>query len=259
MKALVRWQHPTEGLLARRTFCRWPKTAAAWRPSTGKFLLPPARPLPPQTDFTGYLGLNVAPRHFRNPHFCQQLLDMLKAAGLSPSRLCLEITEGALIDDPERTCDLLNELRSHGMSLALDDFGTGYSSLGYLHRFPLLTLKIDRSFRRPAHRPHRQPGQRQRRRGARRGGAGGLAGAERGGRRHRNPGTGRCAVRPGLPPRPRLLVCQTRAIACFFGLIPLGSKSPLTLLLRLAVHYHSAGFFVNLARAEVSKPSTGSS
>ena len=71
---------------------------------------------------------------------------MLKAAGLPPSRLCVEITEGALIDDPERTCDLLNELRSHGMSLALDDFGTGYSSLTYLRRLPMDTLKIDQSF-----------------------------------------------------------------------------------------------------------------
>ena len=145
-EALVRWQHPTEGLLAPTDFLQVAEDSGSMEAIDWQIFAAASQAIAAQTDFTGYLGLNVAPRHFRNPHFCQQLLDMLKAAGLPPSRLCLEITEGALIDDPERTCDLLNELRSHGMSLALDDFGTGYSSLGYLHRFPLLTLKIDRSF-----------------------------------------------------------------------------------------------------------------
>ena len=145
-EALVRWQHPTEGLLGPADFLQVAEDSGSMEAIDWQIFAAASRAIAAQTDFTGYLGLNVAPRHFRNPHFCQQLLDMLKAAGLPPSRLCLEITEGALIDDPERTCDLLNELRSHGMSLALDDFGTGYSSLGYLHRFPLLTLKIDRSF-----------------------------------------------------------------------------------------------------------------
>ena len=145
-EALVRWQHPTEGLLGPADFLQVAEDSGSMEAIDWQIFAAASHSIAAQTDFTGYLGLNVAPRHFRNPHFCQQLLDMLKAAGLPPSRLCLEITEGALIDDPERTCDLLNELRSHGMSLALDDFGTGYSSLGYLHRFPLLTLKIDRSF-----------------------------------------------------------------------------------------------------------------
>ena len=145
-EALVRWQHPTEGLLAPTDFLQVAEDSGSMEAIDWQIFAAASQAIAAQTDFTGYLGLNVAPRHFRNPQFCQQLLDMLKAAGLPPSRLCLEITEGALIDDPERTCDLLNELRSHGMSLALDDFGTGYSSLGYLHRFPLLTLKIDRSF-----------------------------------------------------------------------------------------------------------------
>ena len=142
----MRWQHPTEGLLGPADFLQVAEDSGSMEAIDWQIFAAASQAIAAQTDFTGYLGLNVAPRHFRNPQFCQQLLDMLKAAGLPPSRLCVEITEGALIDDPERTCDLLNELRSHGMSLALDDFGTGYSSLGYLHRFPLLTLKIDRSF-----------------------------------------------------------------------------------------------------------------
>ena len=157
-EALVRWQHPTEGLLGPADFLQVAEDSGSMEAIDCQIFAAASRAISAQTDFTGYLGLNVAPRHFRNPQFCQQLLDMLKAAGLPPSRLCLEITEGALIDDPERTCDLLNELRSHGMSLALDDFGTGYSSLGYLHRFPLLTLKIDRSFVAPLTAPSANQG-----------------------------------------------------------------------------------------------------
>lgn len=145
-EALVRWQHPTQGLLTPADFLQVAEDSGSMEAIDWLIFASACETIAARKDFTGYLGLNVAPRHFRNPYFCQQLLDMLHRAGLPASRLCLEITEGALIDDPERTCDLLNELRSHGMSLALDDFGTGYSSLGYLHRFPLLTLKIDRSF-----------------------------------------------------------------------------------------------------------------
>lgn len=145
-EALVRWQHPTEGLLAPADFLQVAEDSGSMEAIDWQIFTLACETIAAQKDFAGYVGLNVAPRHFRNPQFCQQLLDMLRQAGLPPARLCLEITEGALIDDPERTCELLNELRTHGVSLALDDFGTGYSSLGYLHRFPLLTLKIDRSF-----------------------------------------------------------------------------------------------------------------
>jgi EAL domain-containing protein (putative c-di-GMP-specific phosphodiesterase class I) len=73
-------------------------------------------------------------------------METLERTGLDPSMLCVEITESALVDDAAATLGTLNRLKELGVELALDDFGTGYSSLTYVRRFPIDTLKIDRSF-----------------------------------------------------------------------------------------------------------------
>jgi EAL domain-containing protein (putative c-di-GMP-specific phosphodiesterase class I) len=94
----------------------------------------------------GYVSINVSPRHFRSDDFAERLLRMLDAAGADPRRLRIEITEVALLDDAPRALRMLNTLRGRGVQALLDDFGTGFSALSYLHRFPIQSLKIDRSF-----------------------------------------------------------------------------------------------------------------
>ena len=94
----------------------------------------------------GYVTINVSPRHFRYEDFAERLLKMIDAAGANPSRLRIEITEVALLDDAPRALRMLNVLRERGVLALLDDFGTGFSALSYLHRFPIHALKIDRSF-----------------------------------------------------------------------------------------------------------------
>lgn len=92
------------------------------------------------------IAVNVSARQFRDPHFVAELNYILGDTGLAPGCLELELTEGTLMDDTKLTCEVLAELKRTGVWLALDDFGTGYSSLGYLRRFAVDTLKIDRSF-----------------------------------------------------------------------------------------------------------------
>ena len=84
--------------------------------------------------------------HLGSADFDTRLLQLVERCGLPPTRLVAEVTEGALIEHPERVRDRLERLRSFGVGAALDDFGTGYSSLSYLHSLPLRMLKIDRSF-----------------------------------------------------------------------------------------------------------------
>jgi diguanylate cyclase (GGDEF)-like protein len=94
----------------------------------------------------GYVSINVSPRHFRSDDFAERLLRLLDDVGADPHRLRIEITEIALLDDAPRALRTLNTLRERGVLALLDDFGTGFSALSYLHRFPIQSLKIDRSF-----------------------------------------------------------------------------------------------------------------
>jgi diguanylate cyclase (GGDEF)-like protein/PAS domain S-box-containing protein len=99
----------------------------------------------PKGTFNG-ITVNVSPRQLARPDFLQVVQEALAAAALEPGDLRLEITETVLMDDPARAEVVLGELRRLGVKIYLDDFGTGFSSLSYLHRFPVDTLKIDRSF-----------------------------------------------------------------------------------------------------------------
>ena len=92
------------------------------------------------------LAINLSPRQFWRPALARQILDKLRAAGLPPSALEVEVTESVLLQAESGSLEELKEFRDAGIGIALDDFGTGYSSLSYLRRLPISILKIDRSF-----------------------------------------------------------------------------------------------------------------
>jgi diguanylate cyclase (GGDEF)-like protein len=92
------------------------------------------------------LAINLSTRQFYQQGFAQQIGKLLKDTGLKASAIELEITEGLLMDNTDQVIEMMNELTSMGIEMSIDDFGTGYSSLSYLKRFPIDTLKIDRSF-----------------------------------------------------------------------------------------------------------------
>ncbi|HEX5757548.1 MAG TPA: EAL domain-containing protein, partial [Arenimonas sp.] len=145
-EALVRWQHPGRGLCPPETFLDLAEETGCLEAMDWQIYEEVCRDLT-RLPFQGrYLSINVSPRHLRIPDFDARLLALLEANGVSPSQLRLEITEGALLEQPELVRSCLGRLRERGVATLLDDFGTGYSSLSYLHRFPLLGLKIDRSF-----------------------------------------------------------------------------------------------------------------
>jgi len=148
-EALLRWNHPQNGLVMPETFIalaeetgliidigEWVlhsacQTAAAWN-------RPGRRPLK--------IAVNLSPRQFRMNDLLATLSSTLQATNCSPDWLELEITEGLLLENSVSVRETLQQLRAMGFSIAIDDFGTGYSALGYLTRFPVETLKIDRSF-----------------------------------------------------------------------------------------------------------------
>ena len=104
------------------------------------------RAIPALMGRGSYVTLNVSARHFRSSDLAQKLLDLLAMHNVPARCVRLEMTEGALFENPDQVCITLEALRGAGVLVALDDFGTGYSSLSYLHRFPLHALKIDQSF-----------------------------------------------------------------------------------------------------------------
>ena len=148
-EALLRWRHPALGLISPAKFVpiaenagfiirlgEWVLQSAceqfmAWRRSGMDI---------------GRMTVNVSPRQFRQEHLAESFARILNAAGMDPGCLGLEITESAIMENPETSIAVLGRLKDMGIELSLDDFGTGYSSLSYLKRFPIDKLKIDQSF-----------------------------------------------------------------------------------------------------------------
>ena len=145
-EALMRWRHPARGVLAPGAFLDVAEAngsleAIDWLIFEQVFGLAPGL-----LDDGQYININVSPRHFRMGDFAARFIKRLEAHRVAPSQIRIEVTEGAFIGHQDRAGDTIDALARHGIKVALDDFGTGYSSLGYLHRFRLHTVKIDRSF-----------------------------------------------------------------------------------------------------------------
>lgn len=150
-EALVRWQHPERGLISPVDFIpvaeetgyiipigQWVLEESCRQLHQWNELLPKGTPLT--------ISVNLSGKQFAQNNLIGQITETLSRTGIDPHALKLEITESVVVENMETATDMLNQLRAIGIQLSIDDFGTGYSSLSYLHRLPIDTLKIDRSF-----------------------------------------------------------------------------------------------------------------
>lgn len=149
-EVLLRWQHPTRGLLTPDQFLDQAEQAGLLNP-VGYFVLRYAcnwlahwQKNNPDRAFT--LSINISPTQFRDPILLPELARIITESGVSPTGLQFEITESVLIHQLDDVVATMMAVKKWGIRWALDDFGTGYSSLSYLRRLPLAELKIDRSF-----------------------------------------------------------------------------------------------------------------
>jgi diguanylate cyclase (GGDEF)-like protein len=145
-EALMRWHHPVRGLSVPGDFIGIAEETGSLEHMDWQVYELVCRDTKRLSARNAYTTLNVSPRHLRAPDFESRLLEMMSRHSVKPAHLRLEVTEGALLEQPEQVQACLGRLREAGVMTVLDDFGTGYSSLSYLHRFPLHGLKIDRSF-----------------------------------------------------------------------------------------------------------------
>jgi diguanylate cyclase (GGDEF)-like protein/PAS domain S-box-containing protein len=150
-EALLRWQHPTRGLLTPSEFIPVAEETGLIRELGWWNLREACRQisewrgaLDAQSHLT--ISVNLSAKQFLQPNLVADIRKLLRELALAPEALKLEITESTVMADPTAAVEMLQQIKALGIRLAIDDFGTGYSSLSYLHRFPLDTLKIDRSF-----------------------------------------------------------------------------------------------------------------
>lgn len=144
-EALIRWRHPTRGLISPAEFIPLAEDTGMIVPISEWVMHEACRQA---TQWPGdvRIAVNLSPVLLKNPSLPLMIMQALHATGLPPGRLELEVTESLFIDNVERTLSMLNSLRECGIRIALDDFGTGYSSLNYLRSFPFDKIKIDKSF-----------------------------------------------------------------------------------------------------------------
>ncbi len=148
VEALLRWRHPTRGVLLPDRSSRSSRTPAPSSP-VGRWVLATACAQTAAWHAAGHrieVSVNVSARQLDTDRLLDDVGDALAPAGSTPASLILEITETAIMRDTEATVRRLTALKALGVRLAIDDFGTGYSSLAYLRQFPVDTLKIDGSF-----------------------------------------------------------------------------------------------------------------
>jgi diguanylate cyclase (GGDEF)-like protein/PAS domain S-box-containing protein len=150
VEALVRWNHPERGLLPPGAFIALAEETGLVV-DIGRFVLrqacrDAARWHTELGDAAPVVSVNASPRQIQHGAFVEEVRRALRDSGLPASSLVIEITESALLDDTATATATLNAIDALGVRLSLDDFGTGYSSLSYLERFPVASLKIDKSF-----------------------------------------------------------------------------------------------------------------
>jgi EAL domain-containing protein (putative c-di-GMP-specific phosphodiesterase class I) len=154
-EALIRWNHKHRGLIAPDVFIPTAEASGLIVP-IGHWVfeqachavarLGAAAESAGSIDNRLFMSINLSVRDFSDAACVDRIGDILAQSGIAPTRIKLEITETLLMHQPETAAATLRQFRAMGMSIAIDDFGTGYSSLSYLHKFPIDTLKIDRSF-----------------------------------------------------------------------------------------------------------------
>ncbi len=150
-EALIRWKHPERGLVSPVEFIPLAEETGLILPIGHWVMQEACRQIKEwqQTEPTRFplqVSVNLSSRQFTQPNLIEQIKSILEESAISPEYLKLELTESAVMDNVEAAIKQLQEIRDLGIALSIDDFGTGYSSLSYLHRFPLNTLKVDRSF-----------------------------------------------------------------------------------------------------------------
>lgn len=151
-EALLRWQHPQRGLVLPMDFIPFAeqtgfiRTLTGWMLERAAQMLQELREQRNDDSLPFRLAVNLSTRDLLDQGLPLRLARLRDQYAFDPTRLCLEITESAIMDDPQRALATLERLHGMGLSLAIDDFGTGYSSLAYLKRLPVDELKIDKSF-----------------------------------------------------------------------------------------------------------------
>ena len=148
VEALVRWQHPVLGAIAPDTFIPLlERTHSIWQLTQWLIqTVPKQMRLWRNQGFEPMVSINLSASDLLEQRLPQHLLDCLAQADISPHKLMLEVTESAIMNEPEQAVKVMQQLRTHGLRFSVDDFGTGYSSLAQFKTLPVDELKIDRSF-----------------------------------------------------------------------------------------------------------------
>lgn len=144
-EALLRWNHPTRGMILPSEFVPLAEDIGLITP-IGEWVLREACATAANWPGNTRVAVNLSPVQFKSRDLVRVVTLALAVSGLQPARLELEITEGVLLMDTKETLEILHQLRGLGARFSLDDFGTGYSSLSYLRSFPFDKIKIDQSF-----------------------------------------------------------------------------------------------------------------